>query len=148
MRHSNGFLIKCFSQQVTCRSSASCMYVACLFSRCWCWSVSILHVFWNTWIYLGWISLISTRLSAREAGTAHNRIGTLNYKLYILNYYLLLVWDLLLVHVFTDDTMSLSPSWSYCALYCNITMTTAKVRAGRNLAFSRKREYETNTAFS
>lgn len=148
MKHSNHFLVKCFSQQVTCHCSASCMYVACLFSHCWCWSVLILHIFWNTWIYLGWISQISTRLSAREAGTVHNRIGTLNYEVCILNYYLLLVWVVLLVHVFTDDTMSLSPSSSCCVLYCNITMTTAKIRAERNLAFPRKRECKTNTAFS
>lgn len=133
MKHSNRFLVKCFSQQATCCSSASCMYFACLFSHCWCQSVLLLHIFWNTLIYLGWISLISTRLFAREAGAVHNRIGTLNYKLCILNYYLLLVCDLLWVHVYIDDTMSLSPSWSYCALYCSITMTTAKIRAGRKL---------------
>lgn len=138
-KQSNHFLVKCFSQKVTCCSSASCMYGACLCSHCWCWSVSILQVFWNTCIYLAWISLILARLSAREAGTVRNRIEALNYKLCILNYCLLLVWDLLLVHIFTDDTASFSPSWRYCALYCNITMTTAEITAGRNLPFPRKR---------
>lgn len=148
MEHSNCFLVECFSQQVTCHSSTSCMCITCLFSLCWWLSVSMLHRFWNTWMYLGWISLISTRLSAREAITMHSRIGTLGYKLCVLNCYLLLVWDLLLVHIFTDDTMSLSRSWISCVFYCNITMTTAKIGAGRNLSFPRKRDCETNTGFS
>lgn len=119
MEHNYCFLVECFSQQVTCCSSTSCMCVTCLFSLCWWLSVSVLHRFWNTWMYLGWISLISTRLSAREAGTMHSRTGALCYKLCVLNCFL--VWDLLLVHIFTDDTMSLSHSWISCVLYCNIT---------------------------
>lgn len=122
--------------------------VTWLFSLCWWLSVSILHRFWNTRIYLGWISVISTRLSVREASTVHSRIGTLPYKLHVLNCYLWLVWDLLMVHIFTDSTMSLSCSWISGVLYCNITVATAKIRAGRNLSFPRKRDRATNTGFS
>lgn len=56
--------------------------------------------------------------------------------------------DLVLVHIFTDDTMSLSHSGISCVLYCNITVMTAKIGAGRNLSFPRKRDCETNTGFS
>lgn len=148
MEHSYCFLVECFSQQVTCCSSTSCMCVTCLFSLCWWLSVSVLHRFWNTWIYLGWMSPISTRLSAREAGTVHSSIGTLCYKLCVLNCYLWLVWNLLLVYIFADNTISLSHSWISCVLYCSITVTTAKIRAGRNLFFPRKGDCETNAGFS
>lgn len=56
------------------------------------------------------LNLTNLNKAAREAITMHSRIGTLGYKLCVLNCYLLLVWDLLLVHIFTDDTMSLSRS--------------------------------------